>query len=91
MTRGSAFPSHILRPTYRFTVRSLGASSVRYGACEICGEHVSDVHVQTVLRRHSVDGEDRFTYHNAPGIQFGHRTCLLRARCRIMKETTDDL
>jgi hypothetical protein len=40
--------------------RSLGASSVKYGACEVCGQPVADVHILRI-------GNDSL---------FGHEDCL---------------
>lgn len=46
------------------TVRSTGYSSARYGVCEVCCKHVSDVFVR---RLGAVCGWD---------VAFGHEACL---------------
>lgn len=54
--------------------RSTGLSSERYGDCEVCEEHVSDVHIMTT------DG----------GVShvFGHKKCLISEyKARMSKET----
>ncbi|MEX4004171.1 hypothetical protein AB4Y38_35405 [Paraburkholderia sp. EG285A] len=68
----------------RYRLVNLGYSSERYGVCEVCAEHVSEVHYQTHERlfmdRHATpDHPHRFGWTNVSGT-FGHRTCLERAR-----------
>jgi hypothetical protein len=52
------------KPTRRPRVRcsSTGYSSARYGACEVCHEHVADVWIGT--------GDDGYTH------VFGHESCV---------------
>lgn len=47
----------------RGELKSTGYSSARYGVCEVCGEHASDVHTRRVGTV-------------AEGLTFGHRNCL---------------
>ncbi|MEN6546604.1 MAG: hypothetical protein ABFE07_11215 [Armatimonadia bacterium] len=47
-----------------YYVRCLGASSVKYGPCEVCGEHVSEMWIRSNGSNDQV---------------FGHRECLEKA------------
>jgi hypothetical protein len=58
-----------------FRLRNLQASSARYGACEICGEHVSEVFIQTRYRP-LTEGERARVTGVHEGCTFGHETCL---------------
>jgi hypothetical protein len=57
---------------YRYSIRSLRASSARYGSCEVCREDVTDVHRQTEEREYQ---PDEWTCHGCRDL-FGHRECL---------------
>lgn len=52
--------------THRYRVRALGASSAKYGPCEVCGEHCAEVSYQVPMTRNGA--QKRGT--------FGHRACL---------------
>lgn len=62
---------------HEYTLRSLGASSAKFGPCELCNEHVSEMHIQTEFENCSDDG-GKFVVHR--GSAFGHRKCLMHAR-----------
>jgi hypothetical protein len=65
---------------YRYRISSRGASSAKFGPCEVCGRDVSDVHLQ-------VEGEitpasasqHEFTAMTGRDL-FGHRECLISQR-----------
>lgn len=61
---------------YVYRIRNTQASSQQFGACEMCGKHVSEVHYQVegrVYERH--DGVLAVTHHRCRSL-FGHRECL---------------
>ena len=68
---------------YTYRIRSTGESSSRYGPCEVCREHCSDVHLQVELRfySHEHNGEryEGLTRHGCHTL-FGHAACLTRRR-----------
>lgn len=67
--------------TYIYKLTSTGYSSARYGACEVCGKHASEVFIQSEKRRfirHT--GEAGWTEHGCRGHLFGHRECLEASR-----------
>ena len=43
---------------YRYRLTSTGYSSHRYGPCEVCGEHASEVFLQLEARRYHFDADD---------------------------------
>lgn len=62
---------------YRYKLTSTGHSSARYGPCEICDTHVSEVFIQTEQRQFSVPGvvENGWTGYQC-FTHFGHESCL---------------
>lgn len=65
---------------FRFTLRSTGESSARFGVCEICSEHCSEVFIQTVAAGYW-DEEEKWcwTYFGIKrATLFGHEACLKR-------------
>ena len=66
----SAASAPVGRYVYRIT--NTGASSAKFGHCEVCGRHVSEVW-------HLVEGRiyapDAMTYHKCRSV-WGHRDCL---------------
>jgi hypothetical protein len=48
--------------------KNLRDSSAKYGACEVCGSHVSEMHLRTLDRGYDA---------------FGHRECLLGATATL--------
>jgi len=66
--------------TYKYRIRSLGFSSERYGNCEICGKHCSEVFYQAESKKYKRDLPDGttktgYTHHNCHDF-FGHKECL---------------
>jgi len=56
---------------YFYKLISQKASSTKYGLCEICGEHVSEVFHQIESRSY----DDGITYEGCKDY-FGHKNCL---------------
>jgi hypothetical protein len=70
-----------MEPVYHYRLTNTGYSSTRYGNCEVCAKHASEVFVQAEMRdyqRH--DGTTSTTYANCRPHTFGHRDCLLSLR-----------
>lgn len=65
---------------FAYRLKSTGHSSERYGNCETCGQHCSEVFMQTETRgyRYPDTALMSYTYHNTNGALFGHRECLIR-------------
>ena len=62
---------------YRLT--NMEHSSKRYGPCEVCGEHVSDVHLQSEYVQGWKQGESNWKVtEDSP--KFGHEQCLKNLR-----------
>lgn len=60
-------------------MRSTGHSSARFGPCEVCGGHASDVWIERALAVYEDENGEQFeSYRGAPGITFGHRGCFVR-------------
>lgn len=53
----------------RYTLNSTRSSSDKYGPCEVCGEPVGEVFIQTKYRGKA-----------HAGCKFGHKECLLKFR-----------
>ena len=66
---------------YRYRLRNTHESSDRFGACEVCNKHVSEVWLQTEERQYihgkgsDLEGEIGWTHHNCFRY-FGHLICL---------------
>jgi hypothetical protein len=60
-----------------FTMKNLGASSRRFGACEVCGRDASEVFRQGVSQEYAI-GEAHGRLDR--GSLFGHEACLLGVR-----------
>lgn len=62
---------------YRYRIVQMGDSSDRYGACEVCGQHVPDVYYQVEERHYQHDAQDKsgWTHHQCASL-FGHLDCL---------------
>ena len=56
---------------YKYKLISREESSAKYGPCEICGKHVSEVFHQIESRKY----EDGYTYAGCKDY-FGHKKCL---------------
>ena len=64
---------HFIAGKYRYSLRSTGHSSSRYGNCEVCNLHVSDVHIQIEEQEYE---PERWTHFECKTI-FGHKECLV--------------
>jgi hypothetical protein len=65
-------------PNHRYTLTSTGASSAKYGNCEVCGKPVSEVFQQTEEKRYE-NGWTRQGCHYL----FGHKECLETKRVKL--------
>lgn len=70
--------------TIRYEIKSSGGSSVKYGPCEVCGKHASEVFHQWATVAFKDDDykppRTAWTYHGAPRSLWGHEECLIKAR-----------
>ena len=66
--------------TIKWRLNNWQDSSAKYGKCEVCGEHVSEVFGQHALIEYELN---RFTFHESPESLVGHKECLLKARENI--------
>lgn len=64
---------------YRYKLTSTGYSSSRYGPCEVCGRHASEVFYQSEERAYERLGGIGWTFDGCRCL-FGHRECLLAKR-----------
>lgn len=65
---------------FRYRIKSLGASSAKFGPCEVCAKHVADVLLQTEGTCYlEDDGTLQTTYYGCRDL-FGHEACLRSAR-----------
>lgn len=64
---------------FAYRIKSTNANSAKYGACEVCRGHCSEVFMQTEQRGY-VDpdtGTMGYTYHGAAATLFGHKDCVM--------------
>lgn len=62
--------------TYEYLIRSTHASSDKYGVCEICGKHASEVFMQKKRKP-----SEKFPDIKIIGsLTFGHKKCLIDLR-----------
>ncbi|AVX21620.1 hypothetical protein SAMN02745885_01631 [Carboxydocella sporoproducens DSM 16521] len=65
---------------FRYRIKSLGASSIKFGPCEVCGKPATEVFLQIEQRKYQKpSGEISYTQHGCRDM-FGHYECLLRMR-----------
>ncbi len=62
--------------TYQYTLTSLRESSAKYGNCDVCHKHVSEVFIQRETREYA---PDHWTHEGCHTL-FGHKECLERQR-----------
>lgn len=76
---------------HRYRIRSTGFSSHRYGPCEVCHKHASEVFIQSEERSYEVYADEP----GFPGVGwtidgcrmlFGHEQCLLGQRKQSIVE-----
>jgi hypothetical protein len=68
-----------LKPMCRYTLHNTGESSAKYGKCEVCGRHASEVWYQIEERTYEPLPGDTgpFWTHEGCVNLFGHKKCLL--------------
>jgi hypothetical protein len=59
---------------YAYRMKSTGASSEKFGKCECCDKHVSEVFAMSEMR---ATADDRYTYAGCAVRIYGHRECLI--------------
>jgi len=64
---------------YLYRLTNTNESSQKYGECEVCGKHVSEVFSQQEERSYQFEGRERWTQHKCHCL-FGHKECLLCQR-----------
>lgn len=64
---------------YRYKISSTGGNSQKYGNCEICGEHATEVFSQSEERQFTFEGKEHWTNHKCNSY-FGHEECLISKR-----------
>ena len=66
---------------YKYTLKSWEASSQKYGNCEVCGQHVTEIYHQTEERKYFDPMDNGFSYtrHNCTDL-IGHKDCLVSQR-----------
>ncbi len=60
--------------TKKYTLRSTGDSSARYGVCDVCTQHCSEVHIQQEYTQYA---PGQFTHDD---VLMGHAHCLQSVR-----------
>lgn len=66
----------VMPQEYRYRLKSIGNSSERYGPCEVCGKHCSEVWFQVEERKYyNRERGEQFTQHECNSY-FGHKECL---------------
>lgn len=80
-------------PRYRYRLASTGHSSAKFGPCEVCGQHASEVCIQTEEKAFQplVEGDPPEVWEKCPdgiawshnGTLFGHEACLVAARKEV--------
>lgn len=64
---------------YRYKLTNTQESSKKYGMCEVCGKHVSEVYHQVEEKQYNIDGKIGWTQHKCSNL-FGHKECLKKLR-----------
>lgn len=66
---------------YKYRMSSTGFSSKKYGKCEVCGQHVSEVFLQVEQRKYfdTINNKKSYTHHGCKDY-FGHKDCLIKQR-----------
>lgn len=66
-------------PLYRYAIRRLNAGSAKYGPCEVCRAHASEMYYQMEERQFLYNGRMHWTSHECHST-FGHEECLITKR-----------
>ena len=62
--------------TYKYRIKSTGDSSAKFGPCEVCGKHASEVFYQVEERKYTrYDDSTGWTRYECRDF-FGHEKCL---------------
>lgn len=62
----------------RYELSTTGGSSHNYGKCDVCGEHATEVFIQSEHRQYArPDGTLGWTAHKCASTLFGHEQCLI--------------
>lgn len=69
----------LLTDIYRYRLKSTGHNSEKYGNCEVCNKHCSEVFLQVEEKAYIIDNEICFTEHGCKSL-VGHKECLISAR-----------
>ncbi len=64
---------------YRYAIRRLNAGSGKYGPCEVCRTHASEMFYQMEERQFHYNGKRHWTSHECHS-RFGHESCLISKR-----------
>lgn len=66
---------------YKYTLSSTNESSRKYGPCEICCQHASEVFIQTEYKRYEFEHNGtKYEGWKLIDMNFGHKECLLKIR-----------
>ena len=69
-----------MKNLYRYRLSSTGHSSARFGPCEVCGKHATEVFIQSGQRQYrKSDGSYGWARISN---YFGHKECLKKQRHR---------
>lgn len=64
-------------PRFIARCRSTGESSARWGACQVCGVHILDVFVGSMMRTPKIPAaENSWTWDDCPGFTIGCEPCV---------------
>lgn len=85
---GEMKPTNDTGLRFRYEIRSLKASSVKFGNCEVCGQHVSETFSQWEFEWMGFDDDDCDWV--SKNIRFGHETCLLSIRKTVPLVSDED-
>ncbi|ADQ06492.1 hypothetical protein Calhy_0755 [Caldicellulosiruptor hydrothermalis 108] len=66
---------------YRYALSSTGGSSHKYGNCEVCGKHATEIFVQTEYKRYEFEHNGwKYEGWRLVDMVFGHEECLKKIR-----------
>lgn len=69
----------LIKGETQFRLTNLEDSSAKYGDCEICKKHCSEIYLQTKLEFYDFPEDDASGWSYA-GQGFGHKDCLISLR-----------
>ncbi len=66
---------------FTYKINSTGESSKKYGVCEVCKQHASEVFLQTEFKRYEFEhNHKKYEGWKITNILFGHKECLIKSR-----------